>query len=175
MGDIRMASAGFPAILGLAHRMCGWSHGSGLPSQMQLTKFSDYSLRVLIFLATRQHSHTTIREISDAHDISENHLMKVVQNLAKRGYLKTVRGKGGGIGLARSPEEIVIGAVVRDLEPLTPVECFAPQYDAACKLYPACGLRGALQEAQSAFFASLDHYRLSDVATPKRRAVQNSR
>ena len=98
--------------------------------------------------------------------------MKVVHNLAKRGYVKTVRGKGGGISLARSSDEIVIGTVVRELEPLTPVECFAPDYDGACKLYPACGLRGALDDAQSAFLSSLDQYKLSDVINPKRRAVQ---
>jgi Rrf2 family transcriptional regulator, nitric oxide-sensitive transcriptional repressor len=137
---------------------------------MQLTKFSDYSLRVLMYLATRRGGHTTIREISDAHEISENHLMKVVHNLGKLGYVKTVRGKGGGISLALASDQIVIGTVVRELEPLTPVECFAPDYDGACKLYPACGLRGALDDAQSAFLSSLDQYKLSDVINPKRRA-----
>jgi len=137
---------------------------------MQLTKFSDYSLRVLIFLARRPSTHTTIRDIADAHDISENHLMKVVHQLAKRGYVKTVRGKGGGISLARPAPEISIGAIVRDVEPLTPAECFVPGYDASCKLYPNCGLRGALRAAQSAFLATLDGYHLSDIAGPKRSA-----
>jgi Rrf2 family nitric oxide-sensitive transcriptional repressor len=135
---------------------------------MQLTKFTDYSLRVLIFLARREGAHTTIREIADAHKISENHLMKVVQQLAKRGYIKSVRGKGGGISLARSPAEIFVGSIIRDVEPLTPAECFVPGYDGSCKLYPDCGLRGALSEAQSSFLDALDAYALSEVMAAKR-------
>lgn len=139
---------------------------------MQLTKFSDYSLRVLIFLARQPLTHTTIRDIADAHGISENHLMKVVHQLAKRGYVKTVRGKGGGISLARPATEISIGAIIRNVEPLTPAECFVPDYDASCRLYPNCGLRGALQAAQSAFLTTLDRYVLSDITGPKRPAGQ---
>ena len=139
---------------------------------MQLTKSSDYSLRILIYLAQRPGVRTTIRQISEAHAISENHLMKVVQKLAKRGYVKTTRGKGGGICLAPSPDKIAVGTVISDVQTLTPVECFKPHYDAACKLYPACGLRGALHEAQSAFFAALNNYTLSDVMGPKHRAVE---
>lgn len=134
---------------------------------MQLTKFSDYSLRVLMFLARHHGAHTTIRDIADAHQISESHLMKVVHQLAKRGYINTVRGKGGGISLARPPADISIGAIIRDVEPLAPVECFVPDYDGACKLYPNCGLRGALHAAQSSFLTTLDEYRLSDVVRPK--------
>src|SRR5436309_14405997 len=128
---------------------------------MQLTKFSDYSLRVLIFLARQPSTHTTIRDIAEAHEISKNHLMKVVHQLAKCGYVKTVRGKGGGISLARPAAEISIGAIVRDVEPLTPAECFVPGYDASCRLYPTCGLRGALRPAKSAFLTTLDGYRLN--------------
>ncbi len=135
---------------------------------MQLTKFTDYSLRVLMFLARRRGVHTTIRDIADAHQISESHLMKVVHQLAKRGYIKTVRGKGGGISLARPPEEISIGAIVREIEPLTPAECFVPGYDARCRLYPSCGLRGALRAAQSSFLTTLDDYSLSAMVGPKR-------
>lgn len=130
---------------------------------MQLTKFSDYSLRVLMFLARRTGVHTTIREIADAHQISENHLMKVVQQLSKRGYVRTVRGKGGGISLSRPAAEISVGALVRDVEPLTPAECFVPDYDGSCKLYPNCGLRGALSAAQESFLTTLDDYHLSDI------------
>jgi Rrf2 family transcriptional regulator, nitric oxide-sensitive transcriptional repressor len=137
---------------------------------MQLTKFSDYSLRVLIFLARHPTTHTTIRDIADAHAISENHLMKVVHQLGKHGYVKTTRGRGGGISLARPASEISIGAVVRDLEPLTPVECFLPGYDGSCMLYPNCALRGALRAAQSSYLTTLDGYRLTDVAGPKRLA-----
>jgi len=139
---------------------------------MQLTKFSDYSLRVLISLARLPSTHTTIRDIADAHEISENHLMKVVHQLAKLGYVKTVRGKGGGISLAKPATEISIGAIVRDVEPLTPAECFVPGYQASCKLYPNCALRGALRAAQSAFLTTLDGYFLSDIAASKRSAPQ---
>ena len=94
---------------------------------MQLTKFSDYSLRVLMFLARQADEHTTIRDIATAHGISENHLMKVVQQLAKSGYVKTMRGKGGGVRW-HARRKISIGAVVREVEPLTPAECFLPGY-----------------------------------------------
>jgi len=139
---------------------------------MQLTKFTDYSLRVLIYLAMRRGEQATIREISDTHGISENHLMKVVHSLAKRGYLKTVRGKGGGISLARMADEVSIGSVIRELEPMTPVECFVPNYKGSCDLFPGCRLRGVLRGAQAAFLGSLDQYMLSDVAGPRRRAQQ---
>jgi Rrf2 family transcriptional regulator, nitric oxide-sensitive transcriptional repressor len=101
--------------------------------------------------------------------------MKVVHQLAKRGYVKTVRGKGGGISLARPAAEISIGAIVRDVEPLTPAECFVPGYEAGCKLYPNCGLRGALRAAQSSFLTTLDGYRLSDVAGAKRSGGQQAK
>ena len=87
---------------------------------MQLTKFADYSSRVLIFLARLQDVHTTIGDLAEANRISKNHLMKVVHSLSKRGYVKAVRGRGGGISLARAPADISIGRVVRDVEPLTP-------------------------------------------------------
>ena len=134
---------------------------------MQLPRFSDYSLRVLMFLAHRQGAHTTIKEVSDAHRISENHLMKVVHHLSKRGYVKTARGKGGGIGLAQEPSEIIIGQVVRDVEPLTPVECFEVDYDGSCLLFPNCRLRGVLHLAQSRFLETLDNYSVSDLIGPK--------
>jgi Rrf2 family nitric oxide-sensitive transcriptional repressor len=133
---------------------------------MQLRKFSDYSLRVLIFLARRKGAHTTIRDVARAYEISESHLKKVVQKLAKRGYITTLRGKGGGISLARSPEEISVGDIVRDVEPLIPAECFVPGYKGSCKLYPNCRLRRALCSAQSSFLATLDDYTLNDVTVP---------
>ena len=79
---------------------------------MQLTRFADYSLRALIYLAQREGLNTTISEIASAHRISKSHLMKVIHNLAKQGYVRTTRGKGGGISLAHSPGEILIGKVV---------------------------------------------------------------
>jgi Rrf2 family transcriptional regulator, nitric oxide-sensitive transcriptional repressor len=130
---------------------------------MQLTKFSDYSLRVLMFLARQADKHTTIHDIATAHAISENHLMKVVNQLANSGYVKTMRGKGGGVRLARAAERISIGAVVREVEPLTPAECFQPGYGGECNLFPRCALRGALHAAQAAFLNTLDAYTLRDV------------
>jgi Rrf2 family nitric oxide-sensitive transcriptional repressor len=118
---------------------------------MQLTRFTDYALRVLMFLANSQEQRTTIKEVSRVHGISEQHLMKVVHRLSKLGYLKASRGKGGGIQAARPAAEISVGKVVRDLEPLAPVECCVRQYDGACILFPACALRGALQAAQRQF------------------------
>jgi Rrf2 family nitric oxide-sensitive transcriptional repressor len=135
---------------------------------MQLTRFTDYSLRLLIFLAHRQAAHTTIKNVSDAHGISENHLMKVVHRLSKLGYVRTVRGKGGGIALAREPREISIGGVLRDVEALTPVECFEPGYDGACILFPNCILRGVLHCAQLGFLGTLDAYSIADVMGRKR-------
>ena len=135
---------------------------------MQLTRFTDYSLRVLIFLADRRGAATTIKDVADAHRVSESHLTKVVHRLSKRGYIKAVRGKGGGISLARAPAKISIGEVVRDVEPLTPVECFDPQYDGRCTLYPSCRLRAVLESAQAHFLETLDARAISDVMSGKR-------
>jgi Rrf2 family transcriptional regulator, nitric oxide-sensitive transcriptional repressor len=130
---------------------------------MQLTRFTDYSLRVPIFLAHRQGIHTTIKDVSDAHQISEDHLMKVVRRLATLGYIKTTRGKNGGVGSARAPADISIGAVIRDVEVFTPVECFTPCYDGRCLLYPNCALRSALESAQLQYLKTLDAYSVADV------------
>jgi Rrf2 family nitric oxide-sensitive transcriptional repressor len=130
---------------------------------MQLTRFTDYALRVLIYLAHRPGGRCRIKEVSDAHAISEDHLMKVVQRLAALGYIKATRGKNGGIEAARAAADISIGAVVRDVESLAPVECFVSDYDGRCQLYPNCGLRGALQSAQLQFLKTLDGYSVADV------------
>ena len=137
---------------------------------MQLTKHTDYALRVLIWLAQRERS--TIREIAEANRISENHLMKIVHGLAKLGYVQTARGKGGGLRLARAPREIGVGAVVRDTEQtLHVVECLAHGYGGECLLTRRCGLKAILQEAQDAFLAHLDAYTLADLA-PARKGGQ---
>lgn len=137
---------------------------------MQLTRFTDYGLRVLIFLAGRQEQRTTIREVSQAHGISEQHLMKVVNRLSRLGYVKASRGRGGGIQAARPPAEILVGKVIRDMEPMEQVECEAPGYDGACILFPACALRGALHSAQLQYLKVLDGYSLADVAARRPRA-----
>ena len=134
---------------------------------MRLAMHTDFTLRVLIYLALAQDRKTTIDEIADAYGISRNHLMKVVHNLAKAGRIETTRGRSGGMVLASRPETINIGQIVRQCEGHTTlVECFGP--DNTCCIAPACTLRLALAEAQEAFFAVLDQYTLADLARPSR-------
>jgi Rrf2 family nitric oxide-sensitive transcriptional repressor len=138
---------------------------------MQLTRYTDYALRVLIYLAHRKDRLATIREISDAYRISENHVMKIVHDLAKLGYIETLRGKGGGLKLARVAERINLGSVVRDTEEtLHAVECLADDYAGSCGLAPDCKLKSALRAAQSAFMAELDRHTLKDLV-PARAAT----
>lgn len=139
---------------------------------MRLTVYTDYSLRVLVFLAVNDGQLATIAEIAGAYAISKNHLMKVAHQLGLAGYVETVRGKGGGLRLARPPQDIVLGEVVRRTEPdMALVPCFAPD-DASCAIFSGCLLRGALSEARDAFLTALDQYTLADLARP-RAALQN--
>ena len=141
---------------------------------MQLTKFTDYCLRVLMYLGARGDGLATINEISDAYRVSNNHLMKVVQHLAGKGYVESVRGKGGGIRLARKPEFINLGDVVRNCEQnVAIVECFDP-INTQCPLLPACVLRSALNEATNNFFTTLDRYSVADLVI-KRDLIHASR
>lgn len=135
---------------------------------MRLTNFTDYSLRVLIFLAADRDRRVTIGAIARAFDISENHLMKVVHLLGKAGVLANVRGKGGGLALARAPSAINVGKVVRITEGHPrPAECFDREHN-ACVIAPICRLRGVLGEAVKAFYAVLDQYTLEDLAGNRR-------
>lgn len=130
---------------------------------MHLTRYTDYSLRVLIYLGTHQDKLATISEIAAYHSISRNHLMKVVHQLGTNGYIVTLRGKGGGIKLARPPEKIVVGDVVRSMEEtMNIVECFESGAS-ACVLAPACQLKTALSEAMQSFLVTLDLYTLADL------------
>jgi Rrf2 family transcriptional regulator, nitric oxide-sensitive transcriptional repressor len=130
---------------------------------MQLTRYTDYALRVLIYLAHKEEL-ATINEISVAYKVSENHLMKIVHGLAKLGYINTLRGKGGGMKLARPADKINLGEVVRNTEEtLHVVECLAEEYDGDCCLAPSCRLKGVLQEAHDAFFRHLDQYTIKDL------------
>ena len=127
---------------------------------MKLSTFTDYSLRVLIYLASRPERRATIAEVAAAFDVSEHHLTKVVNFLAREGWLASVRGRGGGIGLGRPAHDIVIGAVVRQTEgPVLPAECFTLE-DNHCSIAPVCRLRDAMAEAVAAFHAVLDGYTL---------------
>lgn len=132
---------------------------------MKLTHYSDYSLRVLIYLAVRTERLATITEISNSYGISRNHVVKVVHHLGKLGYLETMRGKHGGLRLAGKPEDINVGKVVRETEAtLQIVECFGN--DNACVLSPVCVLKNALGEALDAFLGTLDQYTLKDLVKP---------
>ncbi len=138
---------------------------------MQLTRFTDYALRVLMYLGTRPEQLSTIGEIAGRYRISENHLMKVVNHLANTGYVSTVRGKGGGMKLARAPKAIIIGRVVRDCEDsLAIVECFDPA-NRSCPLLPSCALKSALAEARKNFLATLDAYNLEQLVGRPMRAL----
>jgi Rrf2 family nitric oxide-sensitive transcriptional repressor len=131
---------------------------------MQLTRFTDYSLRVLMHLAYRKGQLCTIGEIAASHAISENHLMKVVHQLARLGYVETLRGKGGGMRLAGPPERIRVGAVVRATEEtLAPADCLDAARHSDCRLLPSCRLQGVLRDAQQAFLQHLDGYTLCDL------------
>jgi len=135
---------------------------------MKLTRYSDYSLRVLMYLGVRGEGLATISEIAGAYGISRNHVMKVVFDLGRLGYIETVRGKHGGIRLRRAPEEINVGELVRRTETsLELVECFGS--DNTCCLAPVCVLRGALDEALRAFLEVLDRYTLADLIAPRQQ------
>ncbi|MBK1873709.1 MULTISPECIES: RrF2 family transcriptional regulator [Marinobacter] len=129
---------------------------------MHITRYTDYSLRVLIYLTVQGDRLTTIQEIADSYDISKNHLMKVVHQLNKKGYIETVRGKKGGMRLHRAPEDINVGVLVRDTEhDLSLVECYSSKN--TCKISPVCGLKPIFGEALQAFLSVLDKYTLKDI------------
>jgi Rrf2 family nitric oxide-sensitive transcriptional repressor len=138
---------------------------------MRLTGFTDYALRVLMYVGAKGESLSTVEEIADTYGISRHHLTKVVHRLGQLGYLETLRGKRGGIRLARDPGEINLGAVVRQTEDeLALVPCL-PGGGPPCRLAPACVLRGLVAEALSAFLAVFDHHTLADLLGPRRKLV----
>ena len=130
---------------------------------MKLTAFTDYSLRVLVYLALQPGQRTTIAQVAAAFGISGHHLVKVVHFLGKAGWLANVRGKGGGFELARPADRIVIADVVRDAEgDAVLAECFG-QAGGDCAIGAVCKLRGVLADAGSAFYAVLARYTLEDL------------
>jgi Rrf2 family nitric oxide-sensitive transcriptional repressor len=134
---------------------------------MRLTTMSDYALRLLMYAGQQPDRLCTIAEVAQAYAISEAHLMKVTHQLALGGWLVTVRGKGGGLRLARRPEEINLGAVVRGIEPdFFLVECFAS--GSTCTLTGHCRLTGVLQTALQGFMEGLDRHTLADILPPMR-------
>lgn len=129
---------------------------------MNISRFTDYSLRTLIYAALHQGETVTIKAVADKYQISKNHLMKVVQVLSNKDYLTATRGKNGGIRLSRDPAQINIGELVRLHEQdSTLVECFGT--DNHCVISPACQLKGILAQAMECFFAHLDNFTLADL------------
>lgn len=134
---------------------------------MQLDKFTDYALRVLVTLAVREPERLSTSAIAQIFGLSEHHLAKVASRLVRDGFVISERGRGGGLKLARLAADTNIGTVVRTLKADSPVvECFGSNQ--SCRIMPACGLRTPLQNAQEAFFAVLDKYTLADVTRSQR-------
>ncbi|BAQ18412.1 RrF2 family transcriptional regulator [Methyloceanibacter caenitepidi] len=134
---------------------------------MRLTVYSDYALRLLMYVAVKDGDLATIAEVAGAYGISKNHLTKVAYELGVAGYVETVRGRGGGLRLARRPERISLGDVVRHTEPdMALVPCFPP-LDEGCAIERCCVLRKALHKAGEAFLEVLDGYTLADLARPR--------
>ncbi len=133
---------------------------------MHLTRFTDYGLRLLIYLALNRDELVSIGTVAEAYGISRHHLLKVERQLAQLGVLEAVRGKGGGVRLARDPREIRVGAIVRSIEPsFAIVECLAPEKD-HCGLTATCCLKPALAVARDRFLEALDEYTLAMIAEP---------
>jgi len=139
---------------------------------MHLTQFSDYSLRLVLYLACHPDRVVSVDEVSRAFGISRHHLVKVVQSLTDLGVVEAQRGRGGGMRLAKRPSEINVGWLIRRTEPhLNLVECF-DLAENTCPIAPACGLKGALQRAQQAFLKVLDGYTLDDFRSRRGELVR---
>ena len=137
---------------------------------MRLTTHSDYALRVLMYLGARPNHRATIEEIARVYGISQNHLMKVVNNLARQGWVEAQRGRGGGLRLARDPEAITVGAVIRTTEEdFDMVACFRAAE--ARPLTPACQLKRSLAQALDAYLAVLDDVTLASLISHPRRLL----
>lgn len=138
---------------------------------MRLAEYTDYTLRVLMYCAARPDRLVTIAELAEQHGVSKNHLMKIVNDLARQGVLQTTRGRGGGLRLLKRPVDIRIGDVVRSSETdFRLVECFDPLTN-TCTLTPSCRLKGVFDRALSAYFRELDSVTLADISTPATPAV----
>ena len=139
---------------------------------MKLTTFTDYSLRVLIYLAVQPGQRATIAQIAQAFDVSEHHLVKVVHFLGKQGWLANVRGKGGGLELGVLPDNLRVGRVVRAAEGGDVMaECFG-ESGGDCHIAPNCRLRGVLGEAIDAFYAVLDRYTVEDLVNNRNQLAR---
>lgn len=139
---------------------------------MHLTQFSDYGLRLALYLACYPDRVVSVDEVSRAYGVSRHHLVKVVQTLTDLGVVEAQRGRGGGMRLAKRPSEINVGWLIRQTEPhLNLVECFDLETN-TCPIAPACGLKGALVRAQQAFLGVLDKYTLEDFRPHREQLVR---
>ena len=130
---------------------------------MRLTVYTDYALRMLIYLAIRDDGQARVGDVADSYGISRNHLLKVALELGRLGYVTTTRGRSGGISLAKAPQDINLGEVVRHMEDdFGLVECLRAH--GACCIAPSCRLKVLVREAIGAFLAVFDEYTLADLA-----------
>lgn len=135
---------------------------------MRLSQHSDFALRMLVQAALKAPDLTTVGEVAQSFGISVAHLQKVAQTLAHHGYLETVRGRAGGLRLAKLPEQIRVGQVISVTEPDFQIApCMSPA-DAFCPIYEPCVLRSILVEASDAFLAELDKWTLADLIKPRK-------
>lgn len=143
-------------------------HAFTMADPMRITRYTDYALRVLMYLGLKNQEQTTIREIAEHYSISKNHLMKVVQQLSADGYVHATPGKRGGLRLQQKAEEINIGRLVRRLEQDSVlVDCFGSA--SSCVVSPICQLKHTLGRALEAFFSVLDEYTLADLLPDSKR------
>ncbi|MBL8288719.1 MAG: Rrf2 family transcriptional regulator [Rubrivivax sp.] len=141
---------------------------------MRLSEYTDYTLRVLMHCAAKPGERLTIAELAEHHGLSKNHLMKIVNDLARRGLVATTRGRGGGLTLLADPARVTVGDIVRDCETdFRLVECFEAGRN-ACTLTPSCRLQHLVGDALAAFFAKLDEATLADISEPKLPARSRS-
>jgi Rrf2 family nitric oxide-sensitive transcriptional repressor len=133
---------------------------------MELSRFTDYSLRTLLFAGLHPDRILTVPEVANAYGISENHLVKVTHKLGKLGYLETRRGRSGGFRLSREPDTINLGEVVRATESLALVECLGSD-GGRCPIVRACILKRVISEARDAFLETFDRYTLQDMIRPR--------
>jgi Rrf2 family nitric oxide-sensitive transcriptional repressor len=148
---------------------CARAFTSFARETMRLTDYTDYALRVLLYLSVRPAGLSTIQEISDAYGVSKNHLMKIVQQLGELGWVETVRGRNGGLRLADGSNALTIGDIVRRTESdFSIVGCFEERADAEqrCVIQSQCRLRGVLAAARDAFLAELDKHTVGELAGP---------
>lgn len=139
---------------------------------MELSRFTDYSLRTLLYAGLHPDRILTVPEVAAAYGISENHLVKITHKLGKLGYLETRRGRAGGFRLSREPAAINLGEVVRATESLALVECLGSD-GGRCPIVRACALKRVISEARDAFLETFDRYTLQDMLRPREALLRS--